>query len=36
LFTIERPQWAVEQAARELGLAVSTAYRYLPRGRLNS
>ncbi len=28
LFTIERPQWAVEEAAQELGLAVSTAYRY--------
>lgn len=28
LFTIERPQWAVEEAAHELGLAVSTAYRY--------
>jgi DNA-binding IclR family transcriptional regulator len=28
LFTIERPQWAVEEAAKELGLAVSTAYRY--------
>lgn len=28
LFTIERPQWTVEEAAQELGLAVSTAYRY--------
>jgi DNA-binding IclR family transcriptional regulator len=28
LFTIERPQWTVEEAANELGLAVSTAYRY--------
>ncbi len=28
LFTIERPQWGVEEAAHELGLAVSTAYRY--------
>ncbi len=28
LFTIERPEWSVEQAAHELGLAVSTAYRY--------
>lgn len=28
LFTIERPQWTVEEAAHELGLAVSTAYRY--------
>jgi len=29
LFTIERPQWSVEEAAHELGLAVSTAYRYV-------
>ncbi len=28
LFTLERPQWGVEEAAKELGLAVSTAYRY--------
>lgn len=28
LFTIERPEWTVEGAASELGLAVSTAYRY--------
>lgn len=28
LFTIERPEWTVEAAAGELGLAVSTAYRY--------
>jgi DNA-binding IclR family transcriptional regulator len=28
LFTIERPQWTVEESAQELGLAVSTAYRY--------
>jgi len=28
LFTIERPQWTVEEAAHELGLSVSTAYRY--------
>lgn len=28
LFTMERPEWPVEQAAQELGLAVSTAYRY--------
>jgi DNA-binding IclR family transcriptional regulator len=28
LFTIERPEWTVEDAANELGLAVSTAYRY--------
>ena len=27
-FTFERPQWTVESAAAELGLAVSTAYRY--------
>jgi DNA-binding IclR family transcriptional regulator len=29
LFTAERPQWTVEQAAAELDLAVSTAYRYV-------
>ena len=29
LFSIERPQWSVEEAAAELGLAVSTAYRYV-------
>ena len=28
LFTIERPEWTIEDAANELGLAVSTAYRY--------
>lgn len=28
LFTTERPEWTVESAARELDLAVSTAYRY--------
>lgn len=28
LFTVERPEWTVEGAARELDLAVSTAYRY--------
>lgn len=28
LFTIEHPEWTVEEAAGELGLAVSTAYRY--------
>jgi DNA-binding IclR family transcriptional regulator len=28
LFTIERPEWTVEAAAQEAGLAVSTAYRY--------
>jgi len=28
LFTLERPQWTVEAAALELGLTLSTAYRY--------
>lgn len=28
LFTTERPEWTVESAARQLDLAVSTAYRY--------
>ena len=28
LFTIERPEWTVEEASAELELAVSTAYRY--------
>lgn len=28
LFTMEQPEWTVEGAAGELGLAVSTAYRY--------
>lgn len=28
LFTVEHPEWTVEQAAGALGLAVSTAYRY--------
>lgn len=28
LFTVEHPEWTVEEAAGELGLAVSTAYRY--------
>jgi DNA-binding IclR family transcriptional regulator len=28
LFTVEHPEWTVEQAAGTLGLAVSTAYRY--------
>ena len=28
MFTIERPHWTVEEAAGELGLAVSTGYRY--------
>lgn len=28
LFTMERPQWTVEEAAADLGLTISTAYRY--------
>lgn len=28
LFTVERPEWTVESAANQLGLTVSTAYRY--------
>jgi DNA-binding IclR family transcriptional regulator len=28
LFSLEQPEWTVEDAAQELGLAVSTAYRY--------
>jgi DNA-binding IclR family transcriptional regulator len=28
LFTIERPEWTVEEAAKELGQAASTTYRY--------
>src|SRR5262245_503951 len=28
LFTLERPEWTVEAAARELDLTLSTAYRY--------
>ena len=28
LFTIERPEWTVEEAANELQLAASTTYRY--------
>jgi DNA-binding IclR family transcriptional regulator len=28
LFTPERPEWTVEQAAKEIGVSVSTAYRY--------
>jgi len=28
LFTIEQPEWTVEAGAKQLGLAVSTAYRY--------
>jgi DNA-binding IclR family transcriptional regulator len=28
LFTLERPEWSVEAAARELGLSQSTAYQY--------
>jgi len=28
LFTVEKHEWTVEDAARELGVAVSTAYRY--------
>lgn len=28
LFTMDRPQWTVEEAAAELGMTLSTAYRY--------
>ena len=28
LFTIEKPEWTVEEAAKEIGAPVSTAYRY--------
>ncbi len=28
LFTIERPQWTVEEAAEALGVSATTAYRY--------
>lgn len=28
LFTVERPEWTVEEAAKEIGVSVSTAYRY--------
>ena len=28
LFTPERPEWTVETAANEIGVSVSTAYRY--------
>ncbi len=28
LFTVERPQWTVEEAAHEIGMTISTAYRY--------
>ena len=28
LFTIERPQWTVEEAAEALGVSAKTAYRY--------
>jgi DNA-binding IclR family transcriptional regulator len=28
LFTLERPEWTVETAANEIGVSVSTAYRY--------
>jgi DNA-binding IclR family transcriptional regulator len=31
LFTVERPQWTVEHAARELGVSDATAYRYFKR-----
>lgn len=31
LFTIERPQWTVEEAAAELGVSAPTAYRYFKR-----
>jgi DNA-binding IclR family transcriptional regulator len=29
LFTIERPAWTVQEAARQLGVSTSTAYRYV-------
>jgi DNA-binding IclR family transcriptional regulator len=28
LFTVERSEWTVEEAAKEIGVAISTAYRY--------
>jgi len=28
LFTLEKPEWTVEEAAKEIGVSVSTAYRY--------
>lgn len=28
LFTVERPEWTVEDAAKEIGVSISTAYRY--------
>jgi DNA-binding IclR family transcriptional regulator len=28
LFTVEKPEWTVEEAAKEIGVSVSTAYRY--------
>ena len=28
LFTVEKPEWTVEEAAREIGVSTSTAYRY--------
>lgn len=28
LFTVEKPEWTVEEAAKEIGASVSTAYRY--------
>ena len=31
LFTVDRPQWAVEDAARQLGVSAPTAYRYFRR-----
>ncbi|HXJ17032.1 MAG TPA: IclR family transcriptional regulator C-terminal domain-containing protein [Candidatus Polarisedimenticolia bacterium] len=28
LFTVEKPEWTVEEAAKEIGVSISTAYRY--------
>ncbi|MBZ5695155.1 MAG: helix-turn-helix domain-containing protein [Acidobacteriia bacterium] len=28
LFTVEKPEWTVEDAAKEIGVSISTAYRY--------
>jgi DNA-binding IclR family transcriptional regulator len=28
LFTVEKPEWTVEEAARQIGVSISTAYRY--------
>ena len=28
IFTVEKYEWTVEDAAREIGVSVSTAYRY--------